>query len=76
MCIVVRLLDEGWETTNAMAHITVGTKGPEVKPKESNDLLAKWIQTGSGGETGIGELQIPGAKVLKGTVKAELSRSR
>lgn len=73
MCIVARLLDEGWETANALAHVTVGTAGKEIKPKESNDLLQKWLQNGSGPETGIGELQIQGSRVLQGTVKTVMS---
>lgn len=75
MCIVARLLDEGWETVNALAHVTVGTAGQDIKPKESNDLLRKWLEVGSGGETGIGEVQIPGCKVVFGQVKAVLSNS-
>ena len=75
MCIVARLLDEGWETANALAHVTVGTAGKEIKPKESNDLLQKWLEHGSGTETGIGELPIPGSKVLQGNVKAVMANS-
>jgi len=45
MAIVVRLVDESvtWECVNRVAHITVGTRDASVKPKESNDLLAKWL---------------------------------
>ena len=75
MCIVARLLDEGWETVNALAHVTVGTAAQEIKPKESNDLLQKWLGVGSGGDTGIGEAQIQGSKVVYGEVKAVLSNS-
>lgn len=70
MCIVTRILDEGWETCNAVAHVTVGTVSPEVKPKESNALLERWLEGGSGGETGIRELELKGDKVLSGSVKA------
>ena len=46
MCIVVWLVgsdeDAKWESANRVAHITVGTASPAVKPKESNDLLARW----------------------------------
>lgn len=75
MCIVARLLDEGWETVNALAHVTVGTAFQDIKPKESNDLLQKWLASGSGGETAIMEAQIPGSKTVQGEVKAVLSNS-
>ena len=74
MAIVARLVDEGWECTNKVAHVTVGTRGPEVKPKESNDLLGRWIERGSGDDTGIGEIAIEGRQVVQGTVKGILSR--
>lgn len=74
MAIVARLVDKGWECTNHVAHVTVGTRGPEVKPKESNDLLQRWLSQGSGGDSGIGELAIEGRLVLNGVVKAVLSR--
>lgn len=70
MCIVVRLLDEGWESINPVVHTTLGTASSDIKPKESNMLLDKWLEMGSGGETGIGELEITGNIVLQGTVKA------
>lgn len=70
MCIVVRLLDEGWECTNSVAHITLGTLSPDIRPKESNTLLEKWLEGGSGGETRIEELDIKGNIVLQGTVQA------
>lgn len=48
MAIVVRLDDKSntWECANRVAHITVGTRDNTVKPKESNDLLAKWLDDG------------------------------
>ena len=70
MCMVVRLLDEGWETCNPVAHITLGTASSDIKPKESNALLEKWLEMGNGGETGIEEIEIKGDIVLHGTVKA------
>ncbi|KAF2089072.1 tRNA ligase [Saccharata proteae CBS 121410] len=74
MCIVVRLLNDAnaehaFETTNKMAHITVGTASQDIKPKESNDLLTKWLQVGSGPETGIKEAMFKGAVVIEGQVK-------
>ncbi|KAL6717882.1 tRNA ligase [Lecanora helva] len=72
MCIVARLLDEGWETANPIAHATVGTANQNIKPKESNDLLQKWLQNGT--ETGIGEFEIEGHVEVQGTVKAVMQQ--
>lgn len=74
MAIVARLVDEGWECVNPVAHVTVGTRGDEVKPKESNDLLKRWLEDGSGDESGIGEVAIGGRVVVEGTVKGVLAR--
>lgn len=74
MTIVARLVDDGWECTNEVAHVTVGTRGDEVKPKESNTLLKTWLQHGSGDETGIGEVAIEGRHVVDGVVHGVLSR--
>ena len=72
MCIVVRLLDEGWETANSIAHVTVGTANQDIKPKESNDLLQKWLESGT--ETGIGEREVDGHVEVHGTVKAVMQQ--
>jgi tRNA ligase len=75
MAIVVRLIDaEGkWECVNSVAHITVGTRDDSVKPKESNDLLARWLDHGvAGGETA--EVVFEPKPTIKGDVKAVLSR--
>ncbi|KAI1205219.1 tRNA ligase [Annulohypoxylon truncatum] len=76
MAVVVRILDEEqkWTCVNKVPHITIGTRDDSVKPKESNDLLAKWLQDGSGGDTGIGERLIEGQTVVKGSVRGVLSR--
>ena len=74
MAIVARLVDENWECVNKIAHITVGTRGPEVKPKESNDLLERWIEQGSGDETGIREIAVEDRQIVHGIVKGVLSR--
>jgi len=63
-----------WECVNRVAHITVGTRDDGVKPKESNDLLARWLEQGSGEATGIGELLIEGKPLVKGVVRGVLSR--
>lgn len=87
MAIVVRILPKGgeeggeesgekgkWECVNRIPHVTIGTRDDSVKPKESNELLNKWLQVGSGGMTGIGERVIEGKPVVKGSVRAVLSR--
>jgi tRNA ligase len=63
-----------WECVNRVAHITVGTRDDSVKPKESNDLLTRWLEVGSSPETKINDLVIEGKPLLKGTVKGVLSR--
>jgi tRNA ligase len=68
MCIVVRLAD--WESTNAVPHITIGTRSHEIKPKESNDLLARWL---GGNEDGkIKEHRVSGTVV--GSVRGVLQK--
>ena len=68
MSIVARLLDEGWETANSIAHITVGTAGQDIKPKESNDMLERWMESGT--ETGIQECEVGGHVEVHGNVVA------
>ncbi|KAH6635086.1 fungal tRNA ligase phosphodiesterase domain-containing protein [Chaetomium sp. MPI-SDFR-AT-0129] len=63
-----------WECVNRVAHITVGTRDNAVKPKESNDLLARWLEQGSGEGTGIGELLVEGKPLVRGVVRGVLSR--
>lgn len=63
-----------WECVNRVPHITVGTRDDGVKPKESNDLLAKWLETGSGPGSNVGDLVIEGKPLLRGVVKGVLSR--
>ncbi|KAM0488634.1 hypothetical protein ACHAP7_000676 [Fusarium lateritium] len=76
MAIVVRLADETdqWHCVNRVAHITVGTRDDSVKPKESNDLLTKWLEVGTSPETRIGEVVFAEKPTLKGTVKPVLSK--
>jgi tRNA ligase len=78
MAFVVRLspmVDGGehFRSANVVAHVTVGTASPDIKPKESNDLLATWLTVGSG-SGGIQELAVTGNVELEGTVKAVLAR--
>jgi tRNA ligase len=63
-----------FETVNPIAHITVGTASQSIKPKESNDLLQRWLNEGSGAETGIGELSVKGNVNLEGSVRGVLGR--
>ncbi|CAJ2512678.1 Uu.00g007970.m01.CDS01 [Anthostomella pinea] len=76
MAIVVRLVDEEvkWTCVNKVAHVTVGTRDNGVKPKESNDLLQRWLEAGSGEETGIGEWVFEGKPTVKGVVRGVQSR--
>jgi tRNA ligase len=76
MAIVVRIVDESdsWKCMNKVAHITVGTRDDSVKPKESNDLLARWLEVGSGGDTNIQEVALEGRPTLSGIVKGVLAR--
>lgn len=67
-------LPDTWPCANDIPHITVGTVGPEVKPKESNDLLKKWLEVGASPETGIWEVEVPPVKVLEGIVGEVLRR--
>ncbi len=74
MPIVVRILDDTWQSVNTVPHITVGTRGDEVKPKESNDLLQTWLTVGSGHESGIGETVLKERVTVDGIVHGVLSR--
>lgn len=81
MCFVVRLIPDDkdqsgvhWRSVNETAHITVGTVSPDIKPKESNDLLKKWLQEGSGGSTGISEVTVRGHVELPAVVKSVLQK--
>ncbi|RAH40196.1 tRNA ligase [Aspergillus brunneoviolaceus CBS 621.78] len=82
MVFVARILppEDGsqgdWPCANETPHITVGTVSQEVKPVESNDLLKRWHEVGSGGETGIWEAEIPGVKVVHGSVGMVMSRGK
>ncbi|KAI9884379.1 MAG: hypothetical protein M1823_003833 [Watsoniomyces obsoletus] len=61
-------------SANSISHITLGTANPSIKPKESNDLLARWTEKGSGAETGISELAIDPRVEIQGDVKAVAAR--
>jgi tRNA ligase len=85
MTFVARILPEKsetetggaeWPCANPIPHITVGTASPDVKPKESNDLLRRWVEVGSGGDTGIFEVEVEGVKVVDGVVGLVMSRGK
>ncbi|KAL3473770.1 tRNA ligase [Aspergillus californicus] len=65
-----------WICANAVPHVTVGTASPQIKPKESNDLLQRWLKEGSSSGTGIWEAEIPGVKVVNGNVNVVMSWGR
>ena len=66
-----------WPCANEVPHITIGTASLEVKPKESNDLLVRWMDGDANGQGAkIWEKEIPGIRVLEGTVKAVMQRGR
>jgi tRNA ligase len=75
MAIVVRIYpSEGgiaWPSANSIPHITIGTASPDVKPVESNQLLAHW----EAGEGAVHEKEIPGGIVLDGNVKPVFQRN-
>ncbi|EEP78627.1 conserved hypothetical protein [Uncinocarpus reesii 1704] len=64
---------DSWACANAIAHVTVGTVAPNVKPKESNDLLKVYMEHGANEGTGIMEAEIGSMQVLDGTVGVVLS---
>ena len=74
MAIVVRLVDKDdrWKCVNRVAHITIGTRDDTVKPKESNDLLAKWLENGTVDD--VGELVLDSKPIITGSVKGVSSR--
>ncbi|OAP60758.1 hypothetical protein AYL99_05760 [Fonsecaea erecta] len=78
MAFVVRIYPgaEGpsWRSANAITHITVGTAGPDIKPKESNDLLAQWESGETKGRL-IHDKEVPGGVILDGDVKAVFQRN-
>ncbi|KAL4913570.1 fungal tRNA ligase phosphodiesterase domain-containing protein [Aspergillus aurantiobrunneus] len=65
-----------WVCVNPLPHVTVGTASPEIKPKESNDLLQRWLKEGASQGSGIWEAEIPGVKVVNGTVNVVMSRGK
>jgi tRNA ligase len=76
MAVVVRLSDEEdkWNCVNRVAHITIGTRDDTVKPKESNDLLARWLESGANAETKIQEIMFNEKTPVKCEVRPVLQR--
>lgn len=83
MAFVVRILpsergeeingDGSWPTANATPHITVGTASADIKPKESSDLLCRWLE-GNGSRGTIWEKEVPDMKILEGSVRAVMQK--
>lgn len=76
MAFVVRLEPSGdnpevWQTTNKVAHITVGTASQDIKPVESNALLANWLEDKA---SGVQEMFVKGHVVIDGVVRGTLSK--
>ncbi|MCJ1294028.1 hypothetical protein MMC34_005585 [Xylographa carneopallida] len=76
MSIVARIVDLGWESVNTIPHVTIGTANSSIKPKESNDLLMRWLNRGASEETGIHEILLRGEADVYGEVKAVLPETR
>ncbi|MCJ1321478.1 hypothetical protein MMC15_006823 [Xylographa vitiligo] len=76
MCIVARIVDQGWESVNTIPHVTIGTANTSIKPKESNDLLSRWLNREGCEDTGIHEVLLQGAADVYGEVKAVLPGTR
>lgn len=78
MALVVRLVNKGeetsWTCVNRVSHITVGTRDNAVKPKESNDLLGRWLDEGCTADNKIQTIGIEGRPLLAGVVRGVLSR--
>lgn len=73
MAIVVTLNDwnNQWKSTNAIPHITIGTRDRSVPPKESNTLLPLWAEGEYNHQQDtIREIAIPTSPVIEGEVKA------
>ena len=73
LAILARLPEadqNGFKTTNVMAHVTIGTAGEHIKPRESNDLLEGWER----GTRTAKDLRINGSVVLEGIVRGVVSR--
>lgn len=83
MAFVVRILPSeshqgtdgngGWPCANATPHITIGTASSDIKPKESNDLLQRWLE-GDESQGKIWEKEVPDMKILEGTVRAVMQK--
>ncbi|MCJ1383090.1 hypothetical protein MMC17_006203 [Xylographa soralifera] len=76
MCIIARIMDHGWESANTIPHVTIGTANSSIKPKESSELLLRWLNRGTSEETGIHEILLQGEADIYGEVKAVLPGTR
>ncbi|EXJ85045.1 hypothetical protein A1O3_05720 [Capronia epimyces CBS 606.96] len=77
MAFVIRIYPAAggplWPSANPVTHITVGTARQDVKPVESNNLLARWE---AGDQSGgiIYDKEVPGGIILEGSVKPVFQR--
>jgi tRNA ligase len=60
-------------SANPITHITVGTAAADIKPVESNSLLARW-EAGETNARPIHDKEVPGGVVLDGIVRPEFQR--
>ena len=74
MCIVVKLVDPGWDCANPIPHVTAGTASADIKPKESNDLLQLWSRNGA--VDGIMDQELDISAELYGSVRAVMQGAR
>jgi len=78
LTILVRLPDAedkekgAFKSINEHAHITIGTAADSIKPKESNDLIVKWLSGGAKGN--VKDVKVKGNVVLEGPVRGIVSR--
>lgn len=79
MAILVRILPSSngssWECANAYPHITIGTAGDGIKPKESNDMIQHWLSSDDAAAQ-IHSKDVPGMTEIEGAVKPVLQRGR
>ncbi|KAF2401341.1 tRNA ligase [Trichodelitschia bisporula] len=80
MCFVVRLINDSesaarlFKTVNRVAHITVGTASPSIKPVESNALIDRWLQNGGDSNSGVMEAELSSPALLDANVVGVLQR--
>ncbi|EXJ86237.1 hypothetical protein A1O1_06607 [Capronia coronata CBS 617.96] len=78
MAFVVRIYPAAggplWPSANPIPHITVGTARQDIKPVESNNLLARW-EAGDRSAGVIQDKEVPGGVILDGNVQPVFQRN-